>query len=234
MKSRFRLFNRAVFKWLSKVITWLRLLRLVIGLKDSRQFFNQWEAKPNPIAPCTRDFSRASSEWQVLARNCDWFIALSAPGCCDGRSNCFGFGFSTVNWKPLYSFKQTKWYRLLWSGWKHAFVKQTWQAVDPMNVTYDYSSIMHYKFNAFSRSRNRKTILPLIRVRARPYRRISRLDALQANMMYKCHGKFSKGFATLPTTHLMIVQSTCSLLLSLLSFFLFAFFLQCINIFSIE
>ena len=60
--------NRVVFKWLSKAITWLRLLRLVIGLKDSRQFFNQWEAKPKPkpIAPCTRDFSRASSELQKL------------------------------------------------------------------------------------------------------------------------------------------------------------------------
>ena len=92
---------RAVFKWLSKVITWLRLLRLVIGLKDSRQFFNQWDAKPKPIAPCTRDFSRASSELRVIARNCDWFIALSAPVVI-GRSNCFGFGFSTVIWKPLY------------------------------------------------------------------------------------------------------------------------------------
>ena len=60
--------NRVVFKWLSKAITWLRLLRLVIGFKDSRQFFNQWEAKPKPkpIAPCTRDFSRASSELQKL------------------------------------------------------------------------------------------------------------------------------------------------------------------------
>ena len=57
--------NRAVFKWLSKVITWLRLLRLVIGLKESRQFFNQREAKPKPIAPCTRDFPalRASYRW---------------------------------------------------------------------------------------------------------------------------------------------------------------------------
>ena len=63
----------------SKVITWLRLLRLVIGLKDWRQFFNQWQAKPNPIAPCTRDFSRASSELQVIARNCDWFMALFFP-----------------------------------------------------------------------------------------------------------------------------------------------------------
>ena len=57
---------RAVFKWLSKVITWLRLLRLVIGLKESRQFFNQWEAKPKPITPCACDFSpslRASYRW---------------------------------------------------------------------------------------------------------------------------------------------------------------------------
>ena len=53
-------------------------------LKNSRQFFNQWESKP--IAPCTRDFSRASSELQVISRNCDWFIALSAPVVI-GRSN---------------------------------------------------------------------------------------------------------------------------------------------------
>ena len=94
---------RAVFKWLSKVITWLRLLRLVIGLKGSRQFFNQWEAKPKPkpIAPCTRGFSRASSELQVIARNCDWSMELFVPVVI-GRSNCFGFGFSTVIWKPFY------------------------------------------------------------------------------------------------------------------------------------
>ena len=34
-------------------------------LKDSRQFFNQWEAKAKPIVPCTRDFPalRASYRW---------------------------------------------------------------------------------------------------------------------------------------------------------------------------
>ena len=64
-------------------------------LKDSCQFFNQREAKPKPIAPSTRDFSRALSELQVIARNCDWFIALPARVVI-GRSNCFGFGFSTV------------------------------------------------------------------------------------------------------------------------------------------
>ena len=46
-----------------------------------------------PIAPFTRDLSRASSELHVIARNCDWFIALPVPVVI-GRSNCFGF--STV------------------------------------------------------------------------------------------------------------------------------------------
>ena len=51
--------------------------------------------QPKPIAPRTRDFSRASSQLQVIARNCDWFIAPPARVVI-GRSNCFGFGFSTV------------------------------------------------------------------------------------------------------------------------------------------
>ena len=71
----------------------IAIATLVIGLKNSRQFFNQWEAKPKQIAPCTRDFSRALSELQVIARNCDWLIALFVP-IVIGRSNCFGFGFS--------------------------------------------------------------------------------------------------------------------------------------------
>ena len=62
---------RAVFKWLSKVITWLRSLPLVIDWKDPRPFFNQWEAKPKPIAPYTRHFYSALSELQVISRNCD-------------------------------------------------------------------------------------------------------------------------------------------------------------------
>ena len=45
-------------------------------------------------------FSRASSELQVIARNCDWSIALFTPVAI-GRSIPFGFGFSTVIWKPL-------------------------------------------------------------------------------------------------------------------------------------
>ena len=58
------------------------MLRLVIGdwLKISWHFFNQWEAKP--IAPCTRDFSRALSKEQVIAYNSDWFTGLFAVVDC--------------------------------------------------------------------------------------------------------------------------------------------------------
>ena len=42
-----------------------------------------------------RDFSRALSESQIIARNCDCLIALPAPVVI-GRSNYFGFGSSTV------------------------------------------------------------------------------------------------------------------------------------------
>ena len=75
------------------------------------------------------------------------------------------------------------------SGWEHAFLKLTWQAVDSFNTPYDYSSIMHYKLNAFSRSRRKKTIVPKQNVRARPYRKISKIDALQVKRMYNCYGK---------------------------------------------
>ena len=77
---------RAVFRWLSKVITRLPLLRLVIAFKISHEFFNRWEAKPKPIAPCTRDFSRALSKLDVIARSSDWLIAQFAPVVV-GRNN---------------------------------------------------------------------------------------------------------------------------------------------------
>ena len=66
-------------------------------LKRLASVFSQREAKPKPIAPCTHDSSRAWSEFQVIARNCDWFIALFVPVVIDrSTGNCFGFGFSTV------------------------------------------------------------------------------------------------------------------------------------------
>ena len=60
-----------------------------------------FSTKTKPIAPCTRDFSRALSKLQVISWNSDWFIAPFAPVVI-GRNNYLGTGFSTVIWKPLY------------------------------------------------------------------------------------------------------------------------------------
>mgnify|MGYP006862608481 CR=1 FL=1 len=70
--------------------------------KLSRQFFNQWEAKPKrkPLAPCMRDYSRALIKLQVIAKDSDWFIALFAPVVI-GQCNYFGIRFSIVISKPL-------------------------------------------------------------------------------------------------------------------------------------
>ena len=70
-------------------------------LKILRQLFNQWETKSNPIAPCTRDFSRAFNKLQVIARNFDWLIALFAPVLI-GRSNYVAIAFSTRIWKQIW------------------------------------------------------------------------------------------------------------------------------------
>ena len=92
---------RAVFKWLSKVITRLRLLvllRAVIGFKISSQLFSQREAKSKPIITHTRDLSRALSKLQVIAKNSDSFIALFAPVMW---SDYLRICFSIVIWKTL-------------------------------------------------------------------------------------------------------------------------------------
>ena len=57
--------SQSSFEMTVASITRLQLLRLAIGLKISRQFINQWEGNPKPIATCTRDFFCALS-------NCDW------------------------------------------------------------------------------------------------------------------------------------------------------------------
>ena len=66
---------------------WLKRLALVF------QPMRRSKTKTNRTM-CT-SVSRTLSELQVIARNCDWFIALPAPVVI-GRSDCLGLGFSTV------------------------------------------------------------------------------------------------------------------------------------------
>ena len=66
---------------------------LIDELKNLAPVFNQ--AKPQPIAPCTRDFSRALNKLQAVAGNSDCFIVLSSLVVI-GRRNYFGVDFPAV------------------------------------------------------------------------------------------------------------------------------------------
>ena len=64
-------FDRAVFNWVSKIISELlgfALLHSVIGSKFSRHFFSQSEVKPKPIVACAWTFSRALCRLRVILR----------------------------------------------------------------------------------------------------------------------------------------------------------------------
>lgn len=72
---------------------------------------------------------------------------------------------------------------------KYNFDKVVDGAVDSVGEPYDYGSIMHYPFNAFSKDWNKDTIVPRRPLNGKkPYVELSDSDARQANIMYKCSG----------------------------------------------
>ncbi|XP_028514125.1 zinc metalloproteinase nas-13 isoform X1 [Exaiptasia diaphana] len=85
--------------------------------------------------------------------------------------------------------------RVLWrnirQGWESAFVKLSYKVRSSMLLPYDYSSIMHYPFNAFSKSSRKRTIIALKPVIARPYKKLSKFDILRVNMLYGCKGTYA-------------------------------------------
>ena len=70
--------------------------------KIARLVFSQEKQDPNPISSCTRAFSRAWRWLRIITSNSDWFTELSSSVVI-GHSNCFGFGFTTFNFKTALS-----------------------------------------------------------------------------------------------------------------------------------
>ena len=64
-------------------------------LKSLALVFQPMRSDTKPIAPCTRDFSRALSKLEVIARNSDCFISLFGPVVI-GRIDYFGISISIV------------------------------------------------------------------------------------------------------------------------------------------
>ena len=76
------------------------------------------------------------------------------------------------------------------SGLASAFEKRKWNTeVVDFGVPYDFASIMHYPFTAFSKN-GKPTIRNIVDMQGKtPYIVLSDGDARQTNAMYKCNGK---------------------------------------------
>ena len=97
-------FNRNVqsgFNLSVKNISVLWLLHYAIGFKNSRHFFIQSQVKPEPVETHSRMFSRALCQLHVITTSFDWLTVIFMAFVI-GYSNYFGFGVTTLNWKPLY------------------------------------------------------------------------------------------------------------------------------------
>ena len=71
-------------------------------------------------------------------------------------------------------------------GFESAFQKYERDKVDSLGLPYDYGSIMHYPFNAFSKN-GQPTLRTLQPLNGKsPYKILSDLDAQQTNKMYGC------------------------------------------------
>ena len=71
-------------------------------------------------------------------------------------------------------------------GFESAFQKYGRDKIDSLGLPYDYGSIMHYPFNAFSKN-GQPTLRTLQPLNGKsPYKTLSDLDAQQTNKMYGC------------------------------------------------
>ena len=77
-------------------------LSSLIGLKVSRHLLNQSDAKRKPTASWPLAFSRASRSLLVLTLSSDWLLVMFSFVLI-GKSDFFGFGFTTLNRKGLNS-----------------------------------------------------------------------------------------------------------------------------------
>ena len=85
-------------------------------------------------------------------------------------------------------------YQLLQGQFKDAFdiVHNT----DSLGVAYDYESIMHYPWNAFS-SNGKNTMTAKKPLNGKtPYIELSKADAEQTSLMYNCPGKVNYTYKT--------------------------------------
>lgn len=123
-------------------------------------------------------------------------------------------------------------------GFDSAFAKYGRDQIDSLGLPYDYGSIMHYPFNAFSKN-GQPTLRALHPLNGKtPYKALSALDAEQTNKMYGCAAKKRKrrqtgkyiGVFFFPYLQLRISEKETDRDIFFLVYFDIIVFIDCANI----
>ena len=128
---------RVIFNWVSKVIrdcVGFVSLRCVIGLENSRHPLNQSDAKLKLISTWSLAFSRAWGRLHVFTLSSYWLL-VKFTFALIGRCDYFGFGFTTLNRKALYTGKPVGW-RLKLSKWKSKILNWKFRSIQDRRVTF--------------------------------------------------------------------------------------------------
>ena len=105
-------FDRAVFSWVSKVISellWFCIASLSDWFKVLAPFFQPLRSETETNRGLRVHISRAFCRLRVITSSFDWFTALSPSFLLD-HSNYFGFGFTTLDWNSHYDTVKLIWF----------------------------------------------------------------------------------------------------------------------------
>ncbi|XP_031566063.1 zinc metalloproteinase nas-6-like isoform X2 [Actinia tenebrosa] len=167
----------------------------------------EWEAKtcirfkPKTTETAFLQFFRGQGCWGHVGHTANYMSQISIGDNCDFHHvMTHEIGHSVGFWHEQSRPDRDNSIQVLWEnvlpGLEDAFAKRSWgtEVID-YGSKYDFASIMHYPFTAFSKN-GKPTIRAIADMQGKtPYVELSPDDAMQTNAMYKCDAVMRKRMA---------------------------------------
>ncbi|EDO33955.1 predicted protein, partial [Nematostella vectensis] len=168
---------------------------------STSQSMAEWESKTcirfvkRTTETAYLSFFRGQGCWGHLGHTANYKSQISIGDNCDFQYvMSHEIGHSVGFWHEHNRPDRDNYIQVLWENvvdeFHDAFEKRKWGTeVTDYGSQYDFASIMHYPFTAFSKN-GRPTIKAIADMQGKtPYVALSADDAMQTNAMYKCNGK---------------------------------------------